>query len=157
MPSPDTETVTPAVKAAVEAAVERKFVSRDEWLNQAGILKEEEHYVDGFGYLLLSEVTGDVRADIVSSQSQGLLADKKSIDAKQYQRQLIMAGVVDPSSPEGARLPMFRPGDMDRVMKLGGSKIAEIVDVIEKLSSLGQYGGAAEGNSEITPNGASTS
>lgn len=146
---------TTRVSEAEEAV--RKFLSRDDWLNQAGVLKEEELEVEGFGLLLLSEITGDARAEIVGHQSVGLLADQRKIDAKAYQRSLILAGVVDPSSPKGDRKPMFRPGDMDRVMKIGGGKIAEIVDAVEKLSALGAYTGAAEGNSEATPNGASTS
>lgn len=141
----------------VSDPAEKKFASREDWLNEAGVLKEEEKHVEGLGLLLISEITGDVRAEIVGSQSEGLLADKRKIDAKQYQRQLILAGVVDPTSPKGDRKPMFRQGDMDRVMKVGGGKIAEVVDVIEKLSSLGQYAGAAEGNSDGTQNGATTS
>lgn len=148
-----------SIETDVEDVVDEveKFVSRDEWLNLAGHLKEEVHYVEGLGKLLLSEIAGDVRAEIVAEQSVGLLADKKKIDAKQYQRTLLLNGVVDPNSPVGARASLFRPGDLDRVMKLGGGKIAEIVDHIEKLSGLGQYSGAAEGNSESSPNDASTS
>lgn len=134
----------------------KKFLSRDEWLNQAGVLKEEEYFVEEFGWLLLSEITGDARADIVGRQSVGLLAENRKIDAKDYQRSLILAGVMDPNSPQGDRKPMFRPGDMDRVMRIGGSKIADIVDQIEKLSALGAYQGAAEGNSDSTPSGGST-
>lgn len=134
-----------------------KFASRDDWLNLAGHLKEEELHVEGLGTLLLSEITGDVRADIVADQSVGLLADQKKIDAKKYQRTLLQHGVVDPGSPPGARTSLFRPGDIDRAMKLGGGKIAEIVDKIEQLSGLGQYAGAAEGNSENSRNGDSTS
>jgi hypothetical protein len=148
---------TPAEDAVVVEDEGEKFVSRDEWLNLAGHLKEEIHYVEGLGRLLLSEIAGDVRADIVAQQSVGLLADQKKIDAKLYQRTLLLNGVVDPSSPQGARASLFRPGDLDRVMKLGGGKIAEVVDHIEKLSGLGQYSGAAEGNSETSQNGGSTS
>lgn len=144
--------VTPSAEEIV-----KKFLSRDEWLNQAGVLKEEEKFVDGLGWLLLSEVTGDARADIVGRQSVGLLAENRRIDAKDYQRSLILAGVVDPNSQKGDRKPMFRPADMDRVMRVGGGKIAEVVDAIEALSALGAYQGGAEGNSEATPNGAGTS
>lgn len=146
-------------KKLTETAVTavNKFLSRDDWLNNAGVLKEEEKEIDGFGWLLLSEISGDARADIVGVQSEGLLAEKRKIDAKAYQRALILAGVVDPTSPAGDRKPMFRPSDMDRVMKIGGAKIADIVDAIEKLSALGQYAGEAEGNSESTLNGGSTS
>jgi hypothetical protein len=145
------------VKSAEAVAPGTKFVSRDEWLNLAGHLREEEHTVDGLGTLLLSEIAGDVRADIVAAQSVGLLADQKKIDAKAYQRTLLQHGVVDPNSPPGARTSLFRPGDIDRAMKLGGGKIAEVIDHIENLSGLGQYAGAAEGNSETSRNGDSTS
>lgn len=137
--------------------VTRKFASREDWLNAVGVLKEEELKVEGLGLLIVSEITGEARADIVGHQSVGLLAEHKKIDAKTYQRQLIQAGVVDPASPKGDRKPMFRPGDMDQVMKIGGGKIAEIVDAIERLSALGNYGAATEGNSDSTQNGASTS
>lgn len=142
---------------APEQNGDKKFVSRDEWLNQAGVLREEEHHIEGLGWLILSEITGDARAEIVGHQSVGLLAEHKKIDAKAYQRSLIMAGTVDPASPPGNRNPMFRPGDMERVMKLGGGKVADIIDVIERLSALGNYAAAAEGNSDSTQNGASTS
>lgn len=153
--SASTKVSMPPIDEIVEDA--KKFASRDDWLGQVGVLKEEDKYVDGLGWLVLSEITGDVRAEIVGQQSVGLLAEKRKIDAQAYQRTLILAGVVDPASPAGDRKPMFRPGDMDRVMRIGGGKIADIVDVIEKLSSLGQYQGAAEGNSVPTQNGASTS
>lgn len=153
----DGNAVVDAPAPAKNAAPDKKFVSRDEWLNLAGVLKEEEHHVEGLGLLLISEITGDVRADIVAAQSIGLLADQKKIDAKAYQRTLIQAGIVDPNSPAGNRTPMFRPGDMDSVMRLGGKKIADIVDAIERLSGLGQYSGAAEGNSDQSQNGDSTS
>lgn len=134
-----------------------KFLSREDWLNNAGILKEAEIEVEGLGHLVVSEITGDQRAEIVGHQSEGLLAEKRKIDAKAYQRSLILAGVVDPASPKGDRKPMFRPTDLDRVMKIGGGKIAEVVDAIEKLSALGNYSGAAEENSGGTQNGAGTS
>ncbi len=144
-------------KIVVDAPAEKKFASREDWLNIAGVLKEEEHYVEGLGLLVLSEITGDARSEIVGHQSVGLLADQKKIDVKTYQRQLIGAGVVDPASPKSDRRPMFKPGDLDRVMKIGGGKIAEIVDVIERLSALGAHAGGAEENSEGTQSGGSTS
>ena len=52
---------------------------------------------------------------------------------------------------------MFKYADMDRVMKIGGGKVAEIVDIIERLSALGAHGVATEGNSDSTQNGDSTS
>lgn len=152
-----TEQVVPESLPATKSEPARKFASRDDWLDAVGVLKEEEHEVEGLGLLVLSEITGEARADIVGHQSVGLLAEHKKIDAKTYQRQLLQAGVVDPTSPRGERKPLFRPGDLDRVMKIGGGKIAEVIDVIERLSALGNYGVVAEGNSESTQNGASTS
>lgn len=146
-----------ATVESTKAPADKKFASRDDWLGLAGVLKEEELHVEGLGWLLLSEITGDVRADIVGQQSVGLLAEQKKIDAKAYQRQLLLHGVVDPTSQKGDRKPMFRPGDLDRVMRLGGQKIAEVVDHIEKLSALGQYIEEPEKNSGSTRNGATTS
>lgn len=149
--------VAEAPNKAVDKEEGKKFLSREDWLNQAGLLAEEEHYVEGLGWLLLSEISGDARADIVGRQSVGLLAESRRIDAKDYQRSLLLAGVVDPGSPKGDRRPMFRPGDMDKVMRVGGAKIADVVDAIERLSALGGYQGAAEGNSDSIQSGAGTS
>jgi hypothetical protein len=133
------------------------YLTRDAMLSAANKLKEETKNVEGLGTLLLSEITAETRADLIGQQATGMMADTKKFDRKGYERTLIQAGVMDPQSPPGGRSTLFRPGDMDRVMRIGGGKIAEIIDTIERLSSLGQYSGAAEGNSETTPNGAGTS
>jgi len=137
-----------------------KYVSRDDWLAAVGRFAEEEHEIEGLGVLLLSEVSGEVRADIMSDLSSVVLqpdGTPRRVDQRAYQKRLLQAGVVDPDSPAGSRNPLFKAGDMDRVMKIGGQKIADVVDVIERLSGLGRYQAAAEGNSETTPNGAGTS
>jgi hypothetical protein len=128
-----------------------QFASKDDWFNAAGKLKEATLEVEGIGLLLLSEISGTARAQIVSKQSAGLLADAKQIDALAYQKALLLAGVIDGSSPEGARVPLFSTADIDRVMTLGGQKIAKIVDKIEELSALGSHQGRAEENSPATP------
>ncbi len=145
--------VADKVKEVVEA-----FASREDWFGAAGKLAEEFVHVEGIGKLLLSEVTGEVRADIMSDQSAVLLTEgpNKKLDQKSYHKKLLLAGVVEPSSPPESRLPFFRPGDVDRAMKVGGAKIAKVIDVIERLSGLGQYAGLAEKNSEPSPNGAGT-
>jgi hypothetical protein len=148
---------TAAVAAKVDASV-NGFLSRDAWLAQSGKFKEKEITVEGLGKVLLMEISGAARAAIQSQQSAGLLSDVKRIDAASYQRALLLAGVADPSSPEGARKPMFTAGDMDRVMGIGGSKIEVIVSELETLSGMGAGAVAsAEGNSEGTPSGAGTS
>ncbi len=144
---------------ADDLAPTKKFASRDDWLNAVGKLREEEHEVEGLGLLLLSEVTGEVRAEIMSDQSAVLLLPEgqtRKLDQRGYQKKLILAGVVDPESPPGDRNPLFKAGDLDRVMKIGGGKVAEVVDRIERLSGLGQYQAAAEKNSDKA-SGAGTS
>lgn len=136
---------------AAVAPSDPQFASKDDWFNASGKLKEATLEVEGIGLLLLAEISGTTRAQIVSKQSAGLLADAKQIDAVAYQKALILAGVVDPSSPEGGRLPLFGRGDIDRVMEIGGQKIAKIVDKIEELSALGNYQKRAEENSPATP------
>lgn len=144
--------------AAAPKAQDNGYVSRDGWLAQSGKFKEEEIEVDGLGKVLLMEISGTVRAQIQSQQSRGLLADARSVDAVSYQRALLLAGVADPKSPEDARTPLFQKGDMDRVMGIGGGKIQQIVDVLEKLSGLGAGAVAsAEENSGPTPSAAGTS
>jgi len=151
----DQEVLAP--KAPKEPA--KKYASRDDWLSAAGNLREEEYDVEGLGLLLLSEVTGEVRAEIMSDQSAVLLLPEgqtRKLDQRSYQKKLILAGVVDPESPPGGRNPLFKAGDLDKVMQIGGGKIASVVDRIERLSGLGQYQAAAEKNSGAE-NGAGTS
>ena len=142
--------------------VETKFASRDDFLNAAGRFDEEELTIDGIGTLLLSEISGHARAEILGTMAMGLQADPESgekgkLDTAGYQRALLLNGVVDPSSPPGARKPLFREADMDRVMKVGGAKIQAAAEAIERLSKMGRWSVSAEGNSGRTPNAVSTS
>lgn len=156
------ETVTkPKVTAPepIEADVASPFASREDWLAAAGHLSEEIVDVPGLGKLLLGEVSGDVRADIAADQAAIVLApegEPRRYDVRSYQRRLLLHGVLDPESPRDARLPLLQPADIDRVMKIGGSKIATVVSTIERLSMLGQYAASAEGNSNGTPSSAGT-
>ena len=139
-----------------------KFATRDDFLAAAGKYAEEEYDAPGIGLLLLSEIGGDARAEILGNMAMALQPDpetkeKGTLDTKGYQRGLLAAGVVDPNSPPGARTPLFSRGDLDQVMKVGGAVVAGIADVIERLSLMGRYQPSAEGNSANTPNGASTS
>ncbi len=150
--------VTPEELVQAPEKPQNGFVTRDAWLAQAGKFKERTIHVDGLGEVLLMEISGAARAAIQSQQSAGLLSDVKRVDAAAYQRALILAGVADPASPEGARRPLFTAGDMDRVMGVGASKIEVIVTALEELSGLGAEAvKSAEGNSEKTPSDAGTS
>lgn len=134
------------------------FVTRDAWLAQAGKFREDTLTVDGLGKLLLVELSGVARASIQAQQSAGLLGDVKRVDVGAYQRAVLLAGVADPSSPAESRRPLFQQGDMDKVMQIGGGKIALVVEAIERLSGL-DVGAvkSAEGNSDGTPSDAGTS
>lgn len=153
--SPATE--TPAKPDEQQTEVIKRFLTREDILSAANKLKEEETQIEGLGTLLLSEITGSVRADLIAQQATGMMADQKKFDRQSYERTLIQAGVMDPSSPPGGRTTLFRMGDMDRVMKLGASKIETIVTTIERLSSMGESAGVAEGNSATSRNGGGTS
>jgi hypothetical protein len=148
----------PTITAPDPEHSDNGFVTRDEWLAQAGKFSEKTITVAGLGKLLLVELSGLARAQIQAQQSAGLLADAKRVDVAAYQRAVLLGGVADPSSPEGARRPLFQAGDMDRVMGIGGGKLAEVVDEIEKLSGL-DVGATkrAEENSDGTPSAAGTS
>jgi hypothetical protein len=166
------ETITKPASTAGETLPEPEakptgpvFASRDEWLAAAGRLAEEWQDVPGLGRVLCGEIGADVRADITTDQSAVLLTPEKDergnanvrkLDRRAYERKLLLHGVLDPSSPEGNRLPLLQPGDIDRVFKIGGAKIGVIIETIERLSMLGRYAQSAEGNSNGTQSSAGT-
>lgn len=166
-PAPDAPTLIedappapPPVAPKPDASV--KFASRDDWIGAAGKFAEEEYTIDGIGLVLLSEISGAARADILGTMATALQPDpetkeKGRLDTTAYQRALLLAGVVDPVSPAGDRRPLFRAGDMELVMRVGGAKVQTACEVIERLSKMGRWQTDAEGNSEATRNGASTS
>jgi hypothetical protein len=135
------------------------FASRDDILGAAGRFAEAEFELEGVGKVLLSEISGQARAEILGQMATAIEGNKLSDPTwtAKYQKAMLRNGVVDPTSPAGDRKPFFREGDLDRLMKLGGAKIAALVDEIEKLSRMGSYQESAEGNSVITLNGASSS
>ncbi len=133
----------------------KTFATRETFLAAAGHLSEEEIQVEGLGWLLLSEISGADRADIVAKSMMAY--QRNELDVKGYQRAVLLAGIVDPSSPQDERAPMFRSADMDQVMKVGGSKLLEAIDVIERLSLMGKYQPGAEGNLLPTPSSERTS
>ena len=137
------------------AGAAKKYATRDDFLGAAGNLAEEELDVDGVGTLILSEITGADRAKIIGKSAQAM--NDGALDLAAYQGSLLLAGVVDPSSPKGARNPLLKEADLGRIMKLGAAKVQEIVDVIERLSLMGRFSGVAEGNSVQTLSEGSTS
>jgi hypothetical protein len=154
MPQTPSKPPLPAEPASAEVG----FITRDAWLHTPVFLSEEVKEIEGLGKVVVSEVTAAVRAELVTLQSSGLLRDEnKQIDRAAYEEKLLVAGLVDPSSPEGSRVPLFRKEDMGRVMRWGSGKIEPIVDAIERLSHLGKYSSSAEGNSAKTPSAAGTS
>lgn len=149
---------TPPKPVAPAAPPAPEFVGREQWLGVGSKLAEEVVEVEGLGKVLVSEITAKVRAEIMTIQSSGLLTDiGKSIDHLRHQKTLLLAGVIDPASPEGARTPLFKEGDIDQVMQLGASKVEKIIDKIEQLSKLGRHASSAEENSVKPPNAAGTS
>lgn len=134
----------------------RKFVNRNEFLSAAGKLAEKEIEVEDIGWVIVSELTADERADVIGKQAT-MLNSKNELDVKSYQRSMLMYGLVDPESPPGKRTKMLRPGDVNEMMRIGGGKLQILIDAIERLSAMGRHSELAEGNSETTLNGAPTS
>lgn len=132
------------------------FLSRDDLLKAASNRDEETVEIPGLGKVLVGEIGGDDRASITSKQAAAYQENR--IDIGSYQKSLIRVGVLDPSSPPDARLPLLRPADVDAVMKLGAGKVKLIVDAIERLSGMDAAAlTRAEGNSVTTASGSSTS
>lgn len=148
----------PARKPAASKSAPAEPVTRDLWLSAGQNLAEEWLEIEGLGKVLVSEITAKARAEIMTLQSSGLLTEVgKSVDHLANQTTLLLKGVMDPASPEGARQPLFRADDVDEVMQIGASKIAVIIDAIERLSKLGRYTASAEGNSVTSPTDAGSS
>lgn len=132
-----------------------KFITRETFLAAGGKLAEETLFVEGLGNLLLREVSAGDRADMLSKSLQAL--QREQVDVKGYQRALLLVGVVDPASPPDDRQPLFKPADMDAVMRVGGKKLLPVVDVIERLSLMGKYQPGAEDFSAKTLSSGRTS
>ena len=157
-PSTKTPPAAEAVAVAAEPAL-NGFASRTDILGAAGHFAEEEHELEGVGKLLLSEISGAARAEILGQMATAIEGEKLTDPTwtSKYQKTLLRHGIVDPSSPPAARTPLFKEGDLDAVMQLGGGKLGKIIDAIERLSRMGRYQESAEKNSAATQNGASTS
>ncbi len=147
--------------AQPESAVETKvagngFLSRDDLLKAASARDEEIVEIPSLGKVLVGEIGGDDRALITSRQASAYQENR--IDIGSYQKSLLKVGVLDPTSPPDARLPLLRPADVDAVMKLGAGKVKLLIDAIERLSGMDVAAlQRAEGNSAKTASGSSTS
>ena len=135
------------------------FASRTDILDAAGRFAEEEHDLEGVGKLLLSEISGAARAKILGQMATAIEGNKLADPTwtTKYQKTLLQNGIVDPESAPGNRTPMFKEADLDRLMQLGGAKIQDVVDAVERLSRMGRYQESAEGNFGPTQNGDFTS
>lgn len=128
------------------------YVSRDAALSGAKNLKEKD-VETSLGTFLCRELSGVARAEVIEAQANGLTEEEggKRIDVKGYQQNVLVNGLVDPTSPEDDRQPMFKAADMPAFMQNGASVIVSLVLAIEELSGLGRFASArAEGNSDDT-------
>lgn len=91
--------------------------------------------VPGLGDVLIGEISGIDRADILSAQVAQ--AQAETFDVKGYQRKLLLASVLDATSPEGERTLAFTSNaEASTFMRLGGSKIRALIDAIEEFSGM---------------------
>jgi len=150
MPAP-----TAPPKEKTEAAA--PGLTREQLLEAALTAREEKLVrVPGLGPVLVGEISGDERATIVEAQIDAIQNERANV--RGYQKKILAYGILDPVSPEGARVPLFREADVDALMKLGAAKIRLLVEEIERLSGMGPAAlASAEGNSDGTRNGSSTS
>lgn len=133
------------------------ILGRDALLAAAGTSRDELTIdVPGLGKVLVGEISGEERAAIMESQARSL--QQEQVDIRGYQKKMLVAGILDPTSPDDARTPLFRDADAEALMKLGAAKIRHLIEEIEKLSGMGMHAfQRAEGNSATTPSASSTS
>lgn len=127
---------------------EARFLTRDELLSPPA-LDEKVVSLDGFGDVLCGELTGDARAEITERLAKS--SQDGEVDLRGYQRKLLALGILDPGSPEGARVPLLRDADVSVLMaKLGGGKVRDLVETVEGLSGMGAKAADVKGNSGTT-------
>lgn len=127
----DTSAPTPLTPPAAT----KKYGGRNEILARAGKLNEAEVEIDGVTYIV-RELDGLERAHLIGIQATARIGNK--VDLEAWQRQIMLYGVVDPASPQGAREPAFTDADMATVMTAGAGFLEPLVEKIEELSGLGQ-------------------
>lgn len=132
-----------------------KLGGRNELLGRSGKLKEDQVVVDGVTYIV-RELNGLERAHLIGLQAEARINSK--VDLAGYQKQLLLRGLMDPESPEGAREPALTEADLDTVMRNGAGFLDPILEAIEELSGLGvEAQKAAKDFLGGTPSGSSTS
>lgn len=128
-------------------------VTREDLLARSGKLKEDFADAPELGSVLCRELTGKARAELIEKQAAG-----EGLNLVLYQKSLLLAGLIDSNSPEGARTPLLEEGDADAVMELGAGTLDPILEKIEALSGLGVKGReAAEKSLGEAPSESSTS
>lgn len=127
------------------------------WLTRAELLsppKLEEKTVtlDGFGDVLVGELTGDARAEITEKLAKS--SQDGEVDLRGYQRKLLAKGILDPTVEP--RVPLLKDADVASLMSsLGGGKVRDLVEAIESLSGMtAKAVEDAKGNSEVTASAA---
>lgn len=131
-------------------AEQQQYVSRDAALAGGKNLKEKD-VATTLGTFRCRELSGNARAEVIEAQANALTEEEggKRVDVKGYQRNVIVAGVIDPASPDDDRQPLLKATDMTQFMQNGSSVIVALVQAIEELSGLGQFAAKrAEGNSD---------
>ncbi len=171
---PDTPSPTPAAPAKQPALADAKppesvlapiaesngYADRNAFLSLVGDLAEEDITFQTLKgkevKLLIREITGKERADLITLQAAAY--QKGELDMVNYEKKMLLAGIIDPESPEGARQPLLRSADADSLMGIGASKVQKLVSKIELLSGMGvEAQTRVEGNSATTPSDGSTS
>jgi hypothetical protein len=117
-------------------SVEAQFLTREQLLSPPALEEQVVSFPD-FGDVLVGELTGDARAEITERLAKS--SQDGEVDLRGYQRKLLALGILDPGSPEGARVPLLKDADVGVLMgKLGGGKVRELVETVEGLSGMGQ-------------------
>jgi hypothetical protein len=107
-------------------------VTRETLLSRSGKLREDYVDVDELGRVYCRELSGQARAELIEGQ-----AKSEGLDLVGYQKKLLLGGLFDPESPEGARTSLLEEGDLDAVMQVGSGSLDLILEKIETLSGLG--------------------
>jgi hypothetical protein len=115
----------------------KKYGSRDSFLARSGKLAEAEVDVDGETWLI-RELPGSARNQAIAVLGQGRMQATPVFELDKYQRILLLHGLVDPSSPEGARKPLLDRKDLEAAMGLGSQVLDPLIEGIEQLSALSQ-------------------
>lgn len=134
----------------------RPPLNREQFLARSGKLKEDRVPLRDGGAMLVRELTGGERDLIISTQAEAAQTGRPDIQA--YHRSLLLCGLVDPDSPEGARRPLLEAADIEQAMANPALDVDAICTRIEELSGLTvDAEELAKADFPATPSGASTS